>query len=517
VGCGAGDNAAILRSRGCVVDGITFSPDEAAVAGSLMRSCWVADLEAGFPPEALERRYDCVLLSHILEHLRHPEALVQQALGLLVDGGALLIAVPNVLNWRQRFEFVSGRFDYQESGVLDRKNLRFFTFESVIGLLFARAPEACIEYKSVSGSVPLWILRRHVLPAAISARIDAFGKRLVPGLFGSQILIRARAPTTARYDSAPEGPRAAPTISACLLTYNHAHVLAETVRSILAQDFEDFELVLSDDCSTDGTWELAQELARTDPRVRAERTPENRGMAGNANYAVSLVRGPFVALLHHDDIYASCLFRRWLAVLEADPSIGFVSNGYANHGSDLKHISPLPTRSDGVAILEDMLSRWDSPFRGTALIRRACWEAIGGMREQFGLIADVDMWMRLSARYAVGYIQDPLITVRQERPDDYPDEYLRWSWRRQRLLYEIHGANYAAHFGEHGLRALAANVKLRTRVSGSTAFWLAYAVAKRRWDMLTSSAEVANDLEFRAVAWARQGLAAIAGLALVRQ
>src|ERR1035437_3247700 len=77
------------------------------------------------------------------------------------------------------------------------------------------------------------------------------------------------------------------------------------------------------------------------------------------------------------------------------------------------------------------------------MIRRAAWEQIGGMREQFGLLADIDMWMRLAMRWSVGYVPEPVITVRYQRPDYYPDIYTgrAWSWRRQRFLYEIHALN----------------------------------------------------------------------------
>jgi len=508
VGCGAGDNARLLRQRGCLVDGITIDPDEAEVARAHLRDCWTADLEAGLPEEARARRYDAIICSHVLEHLRNPERLVAALTELLEDGGALLIAVPNVLGWRTRRDFLAGRFEYTETGILDRTHLRFYTFASADRLLLRAAPALELENKSVGGaSLPLAWLRRRVLPARWRARADALAGELLPGLFGWQILMRAR-----RVGRQPAEPAAAasdpaaPTISACLLTYDHAHLIDDTVRSVLAQDFTDFELILSDDCSRDGTWERLQALAAADPRVRAVRTPANLGMAGNANFAAAHARGRYVALLHHDDLYHPSLFRRWLEVIERDPAMGFVSNGYANHGSDVLHVSPFAERTDGPAMLDALLSRWDCPFRGTALVRRSAWEAIGGMRERFGLLADVDMWMRLAARGTVGYVAEPLITVRQERPVDYPAEYVGWSWRRLRLLHEIHAANGAARHGEHGLEAHLADARRRLRTSADTAYWLAYAVAKRRWVMLATSDEVESEHELGALRWARRTL-----------
>lgn len=200
VGCGAGDNARLMRARGLEVDGVTISQEEADVAGAFMHKCFVADLEDGLPAEAKKRRYDCVVFSHVLEHLRAPELLVCEAAGVLADGGAVLIAVPNVLNWRQRIEFLRGRFDYADTGVLDRTHLRFYTFKSAPDLI-AQA-NLTLDHHSAPGGTPLWFLRR-MAPKSLSAAIDAWGSRTVPGLIGGQILIRARVSSRPRVTDAP--------------------------------------------------------------------------------------------------------------------------------------------------------------------------------------------------------------------------------------------------------------------------------------------------------------------------
>jgi 2-polyprenyl-3-methyl-5-hydroxy-6-metoxy-1,4-benzoquinol methylase len=193
VGCGAGDNAALLieRQPQMQVYGITGSEPEAVLARGRMTDCWVTDLENGFPPEARARQYDVVLFCHVLEHLRDPAALVGRSVALLRPGGVCLIAVPNVLVWTQRAKFLRGRFDYESSGIMDETHLRFFTYETAAKYLLAKAPELRVAAQSASGSVPLWVLRRHLLPARLSSRIDAAGCALLPNLFGWQVLIKA--------------------------------------------------------------------------------------------------------------------------------------------------------------------------------------------------------------------------------------------------------------------------------------------------------------------------------------
>ena len=193
VGCGAGDNAALLRARNpeTQVYGITGSEPEAVVARAHVAQCWVADLERGFPPDARALQYDAVIFSHVLEHLRDPAELVRRSVTLLRPGGACVIAVPNVLVWSQRARFLLGRFEYESAGIMDETHLRFFTYETAAGYLLAKAPSLRLAERRTTGSVPLWVLRRHVLPARIAARIDALACRLLPNLFGWQVLIKA--------------------------------------------------------------------------------------------------------------------------------------------------------------------------------------------------------------------------------------------------------------------------------------------------------------------------------------
>ena len=193
VGCGAGDNAAEIRRRfpGTQIFGITHSEPEAELARRHMTACWVADLEHGLPSEAKQRAFDAVIFSHVLEHLRDPAPIVAQASDLLTTGGACVIAVPNVLAWNQRIKFLSGRFEYEQHGIMDETHLRFFTYRTAVKYLMAKSPALDITHLSVTGAVPLWVLRRAILPKSVSSWIDRLGCRAFPNLFGSQILIKA--------------------------------------------------------------------------------------------------------------------------------------------------------------------------------------------------------------------------------------------------------------------------------------------------------------------------------------
>ncbi|MDB4985587.1 MAG: hypothetical protein JWN04_765 [Myxococcaceae bacterium] len=193
IGCGAGDNAALIKASNPSreIFGITASPSEAVLASRWMTECCVADLESEFPGAIIQRSYDAILCSHVLEHLRNPASVVERLAALLKPGGSIVIAVPNVLFWRQRANFFLGRFEYEASGTMDETHLRFFTYYTAAAYLLARAPTLQLEERRVSGSVPLWLLRRRVLSSSASLAIDRVGMKWVPNLFGGEILLRA--------------------------------------------------------------------------------------------------------------------------------------------------------------------------------------------------------------------------------------------------------------------------------------------------------------------------------------
>lgn len=193
VGCGTGGNASLIKARfpNSEIYGITHSTAEANLAGRYMNRCWVGDIENELPQDLVGEKFDALIFSHVLEHTRHPAIVLAKCVNLLTQGGQVLIAVPNVLSWRMRKEFLLGRFEYQSGGVLDDTHLRFFTYYTADKELLKDSPSLQIEVKYADGNIPLWWLRRYVLPVRWAAAIDRLGCKLWPNLFGWQILIRA--------------------------------------------------------------------------------------------------------------------------------------------------------------------------------------------------------------------------------------------------------------------------------------------------------------------------------------
>jgi glycosyltransferase involved in cell wall biosynthesis len=103
--------------------------------------------------------------------------------------------------------------------------------------------------------------------------------------------------------------------------YNGERYVAQAIESILSQTLQDFELVICDNASTDGTERICREYAASDLRVRYYRGDRNRGAAWNHNRVVELARGKFFRWQCHDDYCDSTFLAKCLAILESDPDI----------------------------------------------------------------------------------------------------------------------------------------------------------------------------------------------------
>lgn len=148
VGCSTGRLGAILKQRKCVVDGIELDPEAAAAAKTAgYRDVAVAAVEEALP--ARNARYDAIVFADILEHLVDPPAVLSRSIALLRPAGKIYISLPNVANWMIRAGLLAGRFEYAESGILDRTHLRFFT-KATAEAMIAGAGLRVLRYRGMA-------------------------------------------------------------------------------------------------------------------------------------------------------------------------------------------------------------------------------------------------------------------------------------------------------------------------------------------------------------------------------
>jgi glycosyltransferase involved in cell wall biosynthesis len=112
-----------------------------------------------------------------------------------------------------------------------------------------------------------------------------------------------------------------PRLSVGLPVYNGENFLAESLESLLGQSYEDFELIISDNASTDGTGDICRRYMKHDPRIRYVRQPRNIGCGPNHNVVVAQARGELFKWASHDDLYARDLLERCIEALDEYPHV----------------------------------------------------------------------------------------------------------------------------------------------------------------------------------------------------
>jgi glycosyltransferase involved in cell wall biosynthesis len=169
-----------------------------------------------------------------------------------------------------------------------------------------------------------------------------------------------------------------PAVSVGLPVYNGARYLAEAVDSLLAQSFEDFELIISDNASTDATERICRAYAAGDPRIRYVRAETNRGLLWNFRRVLELARAPLFKWMAHDDRCAPEFLRRCVEELDADPGLVLCAPTTVDidAGGELLRTHAWTVRGDSPDVLErfhDIIrDRLAHPFFGvmrTASVR----------------------------------------------------------------------------------------------------------------------------------------------------
>jgi 2-polyprenyl-3-methyl-5-hydroxy-6-metoxy-1,4-benzoquinol methylase len=136
VGCATGYLARALVERGCVVTGVEYEAEAAARALPSLAELFVVDLnDVDLAEHLAGKTFDPVVFGDVLEHLTDPDRVLRSATKLLAPGGSVVISVPNVTHGSLRLAFLQGRWDYDDSGLLDCTHVHFFTRESALAMV----------------------------------------------------------------------------------------------------------------------------------------------------------------------------------------------------------------------------------------------------------------------------------------------------------------------------------------------------------------------------------------------
>ncbi|MFD2416687.1 glycosyltransferase family 2 protein [Amycolatopsis pigmentata] len=192
-----------------------------------------------------------------------------------------------------------------------------------------------------------------------------------------------------------------PAVAVCVPAYQAERYLADTLSSILAQTFEDFELLVLDNASTDGTAEILRGF--DDPRLRVERNADVLPLAANWNRAVEKTRAPLVKLVCADDLVHPRCLERQHTVLDADPGLALVCsrrdlvNEQAVPIARGRGLRGLTGRHEARSVIRKIVRHGGNPLGepACALFRREHFDAVGGFDARWRFPLDLALWIRL--------------------------------------------------------------------------------------------------------------------------
>jgi len=250
-----------------------------------------------------------------------------------------------------------------------------------------------------------------------------------------------------------------PLLSVIIPAYNREHCLERAIRSILAQEISDIEILLGDDASTDGTVALAHSLV---PNLRVASLSTNSGAAAARNAAAALASGEFLAFLDSDDEWMPGKIRAQLDFVNRNPDVGICACGhdlirkdgsvrhiYGRNPDDWKHSLAFSQSFHGAS---------------TPLIRREIWQQVGPQDESLRVLEDWDWMLRASRVTDIHVLARPRVRIHENRPSDpdftllsterflagHKEEFSRFGARVHRRIISQHWENAARNWFLHG-------------------------------------------------------------------
>lgn len=241
-----------------------------------------------------------------------------------------------------------------------------------------------------------------------------------------------------------------PRVSVIIPTYNRAGLVPEAVASVLAQTYRDFELLVVDDGSTDGTREV---LAAFGGEIQVLR-PHRGGVSAARNRGISAAQGEWLAFLDSDDLWLPEKLARQMALMAAQPRLLLSQTEETWVRRGVRVNPPRSHRKEGGRIFLRSLERClVSP--SAAVLHRSLFEAHGGFDESLPAAEDYDLWLRLSWRYEVGLLPEPLVIKRGGHADQLSRQWGLDRYRLQSLLKLLAEPDLPAPYRDAARRTLA--------------------------------------------------------------
>lgn len=202
-----------------------------------------------------------------------------------------------------------------------------------------------------------------------------------------------------------------PKISVLMPAYNAEKYIADSIQSIRNQTFKDFELIISDDASTDRTWEIIHKFKRKDKRIKIFRNNKNQYIAVNRNILVKHSKGKYIAWQDADDISINDRLQSQYDFMENNPGVGILGGFlqfFNEHG-----MTTVRRYAETDIELRNNIFKYSPVAQPTAMIRRKCFAKVGYYNPKYPPAEDIDMSFRIGAKYKFANLQKVTLKYRE--------------------------------------------------------------------------------------------------------
>jgi glycosyltransferase involved in cell wall biosynthesis len=215
-------------------------------------------------------------------------------------------------------------------------------------------------------------------------------------------------------DGTNRSPQQTPRVSIVMGVYNEGVRVHRALESLQAQTFDDFELIVVDDGSTDNTVQILDQYRQQDPRIVVIRQT-NLGLTMALINGCNLSRGQYIARHDADDWSDPKRLERQIKLLDADPDVGMVGCTTQYVGPNDEPLELVVRTGSPVEATRKLLDERQGPAaHGSMMFRRTLYEDVGGYRSEFYFAQDSDLWLRMGERAQIAYDATLLYFARRD-------------------------------------------------------------------------------------------------------
>jgi glycosyltransferase involved in cell wall biosynthesis len=215
-------------------------------------------------------------------------------------------------------------------------------------------------------------------------------------------------------------------VTAVVASYNHAEFLVKRMESLITQTYQDLEILVIEDCSTDNSIDVLRRY-QCHSKVNLVVREKNGGWVTVSNQGVEMATGEFVIFANCDDDCDPRLIQRLVAAMKASPTAGMafcrsalvdehdnlLGDDFTIRESSFRARCSADTLLSGAEMSRFLLHSCVIPNLSAALIRKECFAIVGNLSSSYRVCCDWELFFRIAARYDVAYISEPLNRFRQ--------------------------------------------------------------------------------------------------------